>query len=333
MSILILTHGDDNESVDSVVEAIRRRGAMPLRFDTDRFPTEVQLVAHYGKSSERLLLIDEDGEHDLREVTAIWHRRINFAARLPPALDAQLRRASTGEARATALGMIASLDAFRIDALPDIRHAENKQLQLQAARNIGLEIPRTLTTNDPRAVRDFARTSESGIITKMLSSFAIYEDGKERVVFTNPVTSDDLERLDGLHLCPMTFQEMLPKALELRITIVGQRIFAAAIDSQTSPRASHDWRRDGAKLIDRWQPYELPRDIQQRLLRLMDYFNLNYGAIDLILTPDARHVFLEINPAGEFFWLEQSPGLPISEAIADVLSGLAPRRERDTATR
>jgi glutathione synthase/RimK-type ligase-like ATP-grasp enzyme len=60
----------------------------------------------------------------------------------------------------------------------------------------------------------------------------------------------------------------------------------------------------------------------------MDYFELNYGAIDIIVTPDNRHIFLEVNPAGEFFWLERCPGLPISKALADVLLGRAPRRER-----
>lgn len=328
MTVLIITKSDDNESVKFVVEAIERRGGRPVRFDTDRFPTELRLVAHYGENSERLTLASEDGELDLREVTAIWHRRISFAARLPQTMDKQLRSASVGESRATAFGMLASLDAFRMDAVTDIRRAENKQLQLQTARALGLEVPRTLITNDPAAVRDFARECETGLVTKMLSSFAIYEGGDEKVVFTNPVGPQDLEDLAGLSLCPMTFQEMIPKALELRTTIVGERVFTAAIDPHASERATHDWRRDGVGLIEQWQHYELPREVEQRLLRLMDYFGLNYGAMDIIVTPDGRHVFLEVNPSGEFFWLERFPGLPISDAIADVLLGLAPRREQ-----
>ena len=59
----------------------------------------------------------------------------------------------------------------------------------------------------------------------------------------------------------------------------------------------------------------------------MRRLGLLYGAIDLVETPDGRHVFLELNPSGEFFWLEQQPGLPISAALADILLGLAPRRE------
>jgi glutathione synthase/RimK-type ligase-like ATP-grasp enzyme len=241
-------------------------------------------------------------------------------------MDAQLRHASLGESRVTIMGMLASLDVFRMDAEPLIRRAENKQLQIQIARAFGLDTPRTLITNDPEAVRAFARTCERGMVTKMLSSFAIYEDDAEKVVFTNPVAAEDLNDLDGLRLCPMTFQEQVSKRLELRVTVVGTRVLAAAIDSQASARAAHDWRRDGVSLIDAWQPYTLPPEVEENLLRLMDYFDLNYGAADFIVTPEGRHVFLEVNPSGEFFWLERRPGLPISEAIADVLLGHSERR-------
>ena len=322
MSILIITHSDDNESIARVRETIARKGGHTIRFDTDRYPTDVRLTAYYDTSrDERLTLTNEEGEFDLREVEAVWHRRISFGAQLPKTLDKQLRHASLGETSAAAHGMLASLKAFRMDHLHHIRHAENKQLQLQVARELGLDIPRTLTTNDPTTVRAFAESCENGIVTKMLSSFAIYDEGKELVVFTNPVKREELEDLSGLNLCPATFQESLSKSLEIRVTVVGQRVMSAAVDSQVSARATHDWRRDGLSMLQDWRPYELPTEVEEKILRLMDHFLLNYGAIDVILTPDGRHVFLELNPCGEFFWLERSPGLPISDAIADVLLG------------
>src|SRR5690349_718812 len=208
MSILIITHTDDNESITRVAEHIARNGGRTIRFDTDRYPTDVCLTAYYGRSGEeRLTLTNEDGEFELREVTAVWHRRLSFGAHLPAGLDKQLRHASIGETSAAAHGMLASLKAFRMDHLHHIRHAENKQLQLQVARELGLDIPRTLTTNDPAAVRAFAKNCDNGMVTKMLSSFAIYDEGKELVVFTNPVKPEDLADLSGLSLCPATFQE------------------------------------------------------------------------------------------------------------------------------
>ncbi|HVF88892.1 MAG TPA: MvdD family ATP-grasp ribosomal peptide maturase [Blastocatellia bacterium] len=328
MSVLIITKSDDNESIALVTDAIKERGGRAYRFDTDRFPTELKLTAAHDKTSERVTVSGPEGDLDLGGVTAIWHRRLNVGGRLPASMDNQLRQACIGESRATFYGLLASLDAFRMDRAPYIRHAENKQLQLRVAAELGLETPRTLITNEPDPVRDFMKACEGRVITKMLSSFAIYEEGREKVVFTNPVSPDDLEDLGGLSYCPMTFQEMVPKALELRVTLVGDRVFAASIDSQSSDRALHDWRRDGLGMIDDWKEYELPEDVTRRLLRLMDYFGLNYGAVDIIVTPEGRHVFLEINPVGEFFWLERVPGLPISKAIADVLLGRSPRRVR-----
>jgi MvdD family ATP-grasp ribosomal peptide maturase len=327
MTVLIITRSDDNQSVDSVIKAIKERGGQAFRFDTDRFPTEVRLIAEYLKGTERLQLISAEAELDMRSVTAIWHRRLEIGGRIPISIDPQLRMASIGESNRTVKGMLDSLRAFRMDPEPVIRRAENKQAQLQVARELGMETPKTLITNDPEAVRAFYRECEGKIVTKMLSSFAVYEEGVEKVVFTNPVSREDLADLTGLALCPMTFQEQLPKALELRTTVVGDRVFTASIDSQVSPLAQHDWRKDGAALLKNWERFELPGSLERQILRLMDHFGLNYGALDFILTPDGRYVFLEVNPAGEFFWLEDHPGLPISASIADVLLGRAFRRE------
>jgi MvdD family ATP-grasp ribosomal peptide maturase len=326
MAVLIVTRSDDTESVASVINSIEERGGSAFRFDTDRFPTEIRLAARYTGSSQKILIAGPQGELDLDQVSAVWYRRLNPGGQIPNTVAPDLRRASIQESRVTILGLIASIKAFHLDRQQLVRHADNKQLQLQAAREHGLEIPLTLITNDPEAVREFARTCKGGLITKMLSSFAIYEDEREKVVFTNKVGSEDLHDLDGLRLCPMTFQEDIPKALELRVTIVGNRVFTASIDSQLSEWGKNDWRRDGVALLDKWEDYNLPDEVQEKLLKFMDYLGLNYGAIDMILTPDGRHVFLEINPAGEFFWLEDCPGLPISKAIADLLLGLAPRR-------
>lgn len=320
MSVLIITHTQDNESIEMVSQQIERRGEVAIRFDTDRFPTEVQLDLLYSGDAERSMLYQDGSKFDLSQVNGVWYRRLNIGGRIPLDMDAQFRDASIRESRATILGLITSLRAFHLDAIPVIRRVENKQLQLQVARAIGLDTPRTLITNQPAAVREFARTCPTGTIAKMMASFAIYdEEGREQVVFTNPLSADDLANLDGLKFCPMTFQELLPKRLELRVTIVGDRVFCAAVNSQQMDAAKFDWRKEGLALIDAWHPFDLPVAIEAKLLKLMAQFGLHYGAIDLIVTPDDRYVFLEVNPVGEFFWLEIYAGLPISAAIANLL--------------
>ncbi len=325
MTVLIVTHSRDNESVDAVAAALEERGSRAFRFDTDRFPAEVRLRDLHDGRSRRLTLRDGGHALDVAEVTAVWYRRMNVAGLLDGRGD-QLQRASIGETRATILGTIASLGVFCIDPIPLIRRSESKALQLEIARAEGLEIPRTLVTNDPEAVRAFAAECHDGLVAKMLSSFAVVEDGTEKVVFTSRVSQADLDDLDGLSACPMTFQERVPKALELRATIVGQRVLTASVDSQALAGAHLDWRREGVALETRWRNDCLPPVVEERLLRLMDRLGLNYGAADFILTPDGRHVFLEVNPAGEYFWLERYADLPISHAIADILLGRAARR-------
>lgn len=317
--ILIVTHSSDNESIPLVMDAVAAQGGVAYRFDSDRFPTQIQLCSQYSGEEERLLLAGEDYELDLGTVSAVWYRRVAVGQRIPETMDPQLRRAAIDESRATVHGMIASLDAFHLDPVYRLRRAENKQLQLKIAREVGLGIPRTLITNKPEAVRAFAHECKRGMVMKTLFSFAIYEQGEQKVVFTNAVQTKDLERLADLRYCPATFQEQVPKALELRTTIVGDRVFTASIDSQRSAKSAIDWRRDGLGLIDAWEPYQLPAEVEGRLLKLMRVLGLNYGAADLILTPDGHHVFLEVNPVGEFFWLERRPGLPLSSAIAHLL--------------
>jgi hypothetical protein len=326
MSVLIVTHTEDNVCVPAVADAIVRRGGSVVRFDTDSFPSDVRLVARTDGSGERVVLHAEGRAHDLGEVESIWHRRLAFGRRLPADMDPEMRNACRQESRASAMGMLASLPAFHVDREKHLRHAEHKQLQLRVARDVGMDVPRTLITNDAAALREFAAGTPGGIVTKMLSSFAITSDGTEKVVFTTALTAADLENLDDLRWSPMTFQELLPKALELRVTVVGERVMAAAVDSARHRGAEVDWRRLGPSLQDQWRPYSLPAALESQVLALMDVFQLNYGALDFILTPEGRWVFLEINPAGEFFWLDPVLDGAISGALADVLLGRAFRR-------
>ncbi len=324
MTILIITHSSDNESPLRVARALEARGARSYRFDTDLFPTEVQLSLDEAGGGR---LSGPAGELALGDVSAVWYRRNAIGKGIPKDMEPQLRAPSLEESRRVVLGMMASLGVFQLDAMEHLRRAEHKPLQLKLARALGMDVPRTLMTNDPEAVRAFAASCPGGIITKMMASFAVYDaEGREQVVFTTPLTPEQLEDLSGLDLCPMTFQERLVKRVELRVTVVGDRVMAAAIDSQALPMAREDWRREGVALLDAWKPYALPEALRVRILRLMDALGLNYGAFDFVVTPEGRHVFLEVNPAGEFMWLLRTPGLPIDEALADVLSGRAPRR-------
>lgn len=325
--VLLITHSGDNHASEALAEAIRIKGGKAVRFNTDLYPGEVKLNAsdHNGKWKNNLFT--EDGSiYDLSTFESLWYRRIRIGESLKHSLDAEYVAPSVDESRKTFFGMIASLDIFKLDDPLKMELANRKQLQLKVAQDIGLKIPKTLITNEPQAVKKFYEENPQGVITKMQASFAVNQSGAEMVVFTNAVNEEALKELEQIRFCPMTFQENIPKKLELRIIVVGNKLYTASVDSQQSTESKDDWRKKGISFINDWEKFELPKEVEQRVLKFMHHFGLNYGALDFILTPDDQLYFLEINTAGEFYWLERKPGFPISSGLADLLLGNAPRR-------
>ncbi|CZF84004.1 MvdC/MvdD family ATP grasp protein [Grimontia marina] len=318
--VLIITHSKDNPSIDTVSEHLRTLGAIPIRFNTDLFPTEVQIASHQLNGGNISVLTTETGEVvQSSEIMAVWYRRFYPAKGLPADMDIQLKQPSIEESKRTILGFLDSLQCFKLDDYWDVKHASNKEYQLMLARKVGLDLPNTLTSNSPDAVRQFFTDNKGRIITKMQTAFSIWHEDIEQVVFTNKVTEEHLDKLEELNLCPMVFQEHIEKEVELRATVVGNQVFCASIDPEIMKGMETDWRKRGMYTLDKWQPYELPKEEAEKLVKLAKKLNLNYGAADIILTPDGAYKFLEINPCGEFYWMDVYQELGICEAIANNL--------------
>ncbi len=319
MAVLVVTRSDDQAGVAAVIDAIGRRGKRVFRLDSDRFPTELRLELEID-GGVRGALRTASETLSLADIGTVWYRRFAPGGRLSRGLDPQIRQASVDESRASLLGLLTALPARQVDRWQDVRLAEHKPRQLQIARELGLVVPPTLVTNDPAAVRRFAARHRGGLVTKMLSSFAIQEGGEEKVFYTSPVGPNDLDDLEGLRLCPMTFQARLDHVAALRCTIVGDRVLCASLPtSAKTERGAVDWRRDQQVLSERFMREEIDPEVGARLIALARRLGLHYGVAELLRMADGRHVFLELNPVGDFHWVERVAGLPISSALADLL--------------
>lgn len=322
--VLLVTHSGDHYTVERVAEELARRGARPRRVDVDRFPAELRLTSALDvePGTSRRTLHDARGALDLEAVRAVWIRRL-WPAVLDEELDPELQDGCRRESMAALLGVLDGLhDRRTVDRLEAVGAAENKLRQLRVARRLGLEIPRTLVTNDPAEVVAFHEALGGRMVTKMLTPLTQSMSGHTAFVHTSLVRPEDLEDLEGLRHCPMVFQQHVDKAHELRVAVVatadGGRCLAGAIDATRSDAGQVDWRR-AAPAQAGWRPGALPDDVAARLLALVRALDLVYGAVDLIVTPEGRHVFLEVNPAGEWGMLERDAGLPIAAALADAL--------------
>ncbi|HZS09479.1 MAG TPA: ATP-dependent carboxylate-amine ligase [Blastocatellia bacterium] len=335
--ILILSEPGD-ETAQAVVDKLERRGADFLWFDNEQFPAAAQVSWELspGGASEGLRLRLGERTCDLSRVTGVWYRRPGLSHAHAEIEDPVTRAWVEQHSRQFLSNIWSNLDCFWIPGPRwSVRRAEQKNLQLRLAAEIGLEIPPTLMTNSPAEFLDFYRRNNGNIISKPVRGGFVwkgapYESKVSAIVYTENVTNRDLGYLPTIRYCPVIVQAYVPKLVELRITVVGEQVFAAEIHSQDSARSRHDWRHyDLYHTVHR--RHELPGELAVRLVRLVERLGLCFGAIDMILTPDGRYVFLEINPNGEYGWIESLTGLPISDAICDLLlareeSGALPSR-------
>jgi glutathione synthase/RimK-type ligase-like ATP-grasp enzyme len=186
---------------------------------------------------------------------------------------------------------------------------------------MGFELPPTLFTNDPDEFLDLYRECNGRLVSKITSTLALRPRfGSEFSRFTEMVSTRDVANAHSVSLCPIVLQGYVAKRVEVRVTVVGQQVFAAEIHSQATHRTRVDWRRYDLGSTPH-RVHALPADVAARCTALVADAGLTFGTIDLILTPDGRYVFLELNSAGEYGWIEDLTGLPISDAIADFLLG------------
>lgn len=327
MTILVVTWSGDSPAVAAVCAQLEARGERVFRFDTDRFPSTTRISFELAARSTHLRFVSTSGAVDARDVRAVWSRRSRIGERLSPDLSPSMRRACIDESRAVLHGCLAQLDAFHVDREAAVLRASHKPLQLRWALEIGFDVPRTLLTSDGAEARRFAREPLRTLVAKPLTHFRIDEGERARVVLTSRVESRDLEDDAALAVCPTLLQEEVAKALELRVIVVGDEVFAAAVDADAYDHTAVDWRAGARELADRWFAHELPLEVAARVVELVRRFELHYGAIDMILTPDGRYVFLEINPQGEFSWLEETgPRFSISRSVAALLANGARAR-------
>ncbi len=232
-TVLILTHSADHYVIERVADALDQRGARSVRFDTDLFPLEARLTARAGYGGDAHVLRCGAVDLDLARVRAVWARKL-WTSKLPETLDPRVLEGCQRESRASLLGWLAGLDGVRwVNPLGAATLAENKLRQLTLARAAGLTVPRTLVTNDPGEVRAF-HAEVGAVVAKMLTPLTVSMGRADLFVHTTEISAADLEALEGLRYSPMVFQELVPKALELRVACVGERCLAGAIDASGS---------------------------------------------------------------------------------------------------
>jgi glutathione synthase/RimK-type ligase-like ATP-grasp enzyme len=312
--VLIITNKSDLTS-DFIVKRLKERNIYFYRFNTEELSKSCFFTFDFQKN---LFLISDSilkKQFNLKEFTSIYFRRPEL-----PFLDSD--DLSNGEIHFLKNEFYYALEGFYkileksywVSPVYSIREAENKIFQLELAKSIGFNIPDSLVTNIYTDSLEFYTRNKSCIV-KPIKSGLIEDSYLPKVIFTNLLK--DKPKKKQIEFSPNFFQTHIDKVYDLRVTMVGEKAFATLIDSQKDSETKVDWRRGETPLMH--IKTELPDDILNQCISLLKILNLRFGAIDFILDEEGKFTFLEINPNGQWAWIEKQTGYEISNEIVNLL--------------
>jgi ATP-grasp ribosomal peptide maturase len=320
VTVLILAR-EIEPQVDRVVEELIARDVPVFRSDLAAFPQTLTLDARLEPDGWNGTLATERRCVRLREIRSVWYRHPSHFV-LPEGMSRPERRHAAAEARVGVAGVLCSLDALWVN-YPSREADALKPRQLDVARRCGLRIPRSLVTNTAVGVRDFAAVVGGPLAGKNLSAASLVESNHLQTAYTRKLGLAELADLSGVEATAHLFQQYIGnKAFEVRVTVVGERVFAAAIHAG-SEAARIDFRADYASL--EYSAIDVPLPVRTGILAFMRIVDLSFGAFDFAVTTDGEWIMFECNPFGQYGWLEDALDLPITSALADLLESGTPR--------
>lgn len=319
-SVLIVTNRHDSHA-DYVIERLSTRGISFVRLNTDDFPSKTNVSLAWSCNPTRGSINFYGQRTDILEIKSVWFRRpLGFGIN-HEVTDSEARRFAEDECTAALEGLYWSIPVERWISHPHaIRRGQNKILQLHLAQTLGFGVPRTLITTDPEEFKVFWEECRGEVIWKALGRNTTTGDTQQlQFAYTNKLDAAFLDRLQDITVAPCLFQEYVSKLVELRITVVDHTIFACEIHSQASEKTRIDWRRYDTGRTPH-APCTLPREVETLCLQLVQELGLRFGAIDMIVTPAREYKFVEINPNGQWLWIEQITGMRIADALIETLA-------------
>ena len=315
-NILILSHDKDPHAI-TVGNALKKKNIPFFYFITEDLPTSYNIS--FDSKYLNYTIENKDTTINLDGNWNIWNRRI-LDPKFPDGININLAEIIVGETRKTWEALLESHKGRVISKPSAINLANNKLTQLEFVKRNTQEIyiPDTIVTNDPKKVKFFYETHCGNICFKLHRSNSVKFENEEYIVYTNKLKLEDLLSIENVRANPSMFQEYIDKEYELRITVIGNEVIPIAIHSQDSEISKVDFRRYDFDKV-KYEYKKVPDDVSNLCLAITKHYGLNFGAFDFIKDKQGRYVFLELNPNGQWLWLEQLSGYKISEVLADYL--------------
>jgi glutathione synthase/RimK-type ligase-like ATP-grasp enzyme len=309
---VLVTNRDDLTAGWLVLE-LQARECAYVRLNTEEIPVRVSVRL----TDHDAVLRSPRGDLAARDIRAVWWRSPIAPVRNDERNDAEAAWAAR-ETRTALEGYLRAADARWVNPLSANAAAECKPEQLQRAHGVGLEVPATLITGRREEALAFIDEHDR-VVCKAVNDGRLPAADGHRLFFTSEISRSSLERATSFGPEPYTFQELVDKTYDVRVTVIGSDVYACRIDSADDPSARIDWRAGPEDLPHAIEM--LPHSVAEACRTLTASYGLRFAAIDLVRHVNGDYLFLEINPNGQWAWVEQQTGLPLRSRLADELLG------------
>lgn len=328
--IVIVTERFDPHA-DVIIQRLRAMGINPMRFDVVDMLACGFALTPWGSESNgyirsRLMKMELD------EIRSVWWRRPSVPI-LSPEIPEKLRRHQRLQIEHAWQSIWLMCDCYWMSYPGLIIRAGWKPDQLLRAARFGFDTPDTLITTEAEEAADFASSHGGKVILKTFSDYGAigvqlqrdrhdpryHNQSTYKACYATLVSAEAIiANKDAISIAPCMFQEHIAKKYELRTTIIGDKVFTARIDSQNQERTRIDWRHYDVPM--QVSAHELEAELIERCLSYVASYKLNFSAMDLVVTPDDRIVFLESNPNGQWMFVEQClPQYPMTDQMCRCL--------------
>lgn len=309
--ILIISSQQDEHAL-AVMQHLQQAGAAYQLLDLSSFPQHSAINIGFASAHNTFQLKTVSTEMlDFSACGAIWWRRPQAFEPHAEIIDPGYRHFVMNESYEAFTGLWHTLDAFWVNPPHSDERAQRKVYQLRQAQRLGFTIPHTLITSSRAQAEAFI--TQQGISNTIYKAFSATEQHWRE---TRQLKTEELQLLEHVKYAPVIFQEYIPATYDIRLTVIGEQLFPAAIYSQETSY-KFDMRMDFERA--KVAAVNLPEELCTKIRALMQALDLQYGAIDLRLTPSGDYVFLEINPAGQWLFIEAKTQQPMTAAMAELL--------------
>lgn len=292
-------------------EFIEKHHLIDLSFDSTGLRGSIEVVK-LGQDHNTTVMAD------ISVIKVAWYLRVDRKFRISE-IEETAERFKCSESLWALESLFSGLPCPWINTFQAIDRINcNKLIQQINAEKNDIRTPKTVLSNSSKKVIEFCSDNGGELLFKTIGYTKLDPEGKT-AIYSEVFNEDELRRNESaIRVCPVYAQEYIPKLYEYRVMVIGEEVLACRIDSQSSEKTLIDWRHYDFANVSHTK-FDLSEKLKLNLINFMHSVDLNYGAIDMIETPDGEFVFLEVNPSGQWDWISKLAGLPIAESVARML--------------